>query len=91
MFEFFENGNYINEIDIPLVTNYISSNLYSWSPNRRYWEQQYNIANKLYIICSWRKENGFCPLEKKGETICNNELINYFADEKHKNCSCSKI
>ena len=33
MYEFFENGNYINESDLPLVSNYICSDLNSWSPN----------------------------------------------------------
>ena len=91
MYEFFENGNYINESDLPLVSNYICSDLNSWSPNWCYCEKQYHILTKLYIVCKWRKENGFRSLAKKGETICNNELINYFADEKHKNCSCSRI
>ena len=91
MYEFFKNGNYINESNVPLVSNYISSNLNSWSPNQRYWEKQYHILTKLYIVCKWRKENGFRPLTKRGQRICNNELINYFADEKHKTCSCSTI
>ena len=90
MFEFFENGNYIHENDIQLVRDYIASNLTSWPPNRGYWLRQYHIVSKLNIVCNWRKENSFCALAKKGETICNNELINCFADEKHKSCSCSK-
>ena len=91
MFEFFEKGNYIQENDVQLVRDYIASNLTSWSPNRGYWLRQYHIVSKLNIVCNSRKENSFCPLPKKGETICNNELINYFADEKRKNRSCSKI
>ena len=90
MFEFFENGNYIHENDIQLVRDYISTNLNSWSANCGYWLRQYHIVSKLNIVCNWRKENSFCALAKKGETICNNELINCFADEKHKSCSCSK-
>ena len=90
MFEFFENGNYIHENDIQLVRDYISTNLNSWSANCGYWLRQYHIVSKLNIVCNWRKENNFCALAKKGEKICNNELINCFADEKHKNCSCSK-
>ena len=78
LFESFEKSDYIDKVNIPLIMNYISMNLYSWSPNRRYWERQYNIGNKLNIVCRWRKENGVRPIAKKGETICNNKIINFF-------------
>ena len=32
------------------------------------------------------KENDFHPIAKKGEAICGGELVNFFADKKHKNC-----
>ena len=91
MFESFENENYIHNNDLPLLRNYIYMNLNSWNPNRPYWERQLNIMTKIIFVCRWRKENGLRPVAKKGETICNNELVNFFADEKHKNCSYSKI
>ena len=91
MFESFENENYIHNNDLPLLRNYIYMNLNSWTPNRPYWERQLNIMTKIIFVCRWTKENGLRPVAKKGETICNNELVNFFADEKHKNCSCSKI
>ena len=78
VFQSFENGDYIDEVNIPLIMNYIRMNLYSWSPNRRYWERQYNIVNKLNIVCRWRKENRVRPIAKKGEKICDNEIINFF-------------
>ena len=28
-------------------------------------------------------------IAKKGETVCNDELVNFLADEKHKNCICA--
>ena len=74
-YEYFQNGNYIDEGNIPLIRTYICGNLTSWSPNRGYWEGQYNLLTKLQIVCSWRKQNGFRPLAKKGEAICNNKLI----------------
>ena len=85
--ESFQNGEYIEEKDIKKVLNYIASNLISWSPNRSYWYMQYNYATKLYHVCQWRKKRGFHPIAKKGENICNDELVNIF--NKHKNCVCS--
>ena len=85
--ESFQNGKYIEEKDMKKVLNYIASNLISWSPNRSYWYMQYNYATKLYHVCQWRKKRGFRPITKKGENICNDELVNIF--NKHKNCVCS--
>ena len=90
MFESFDNGDYIEEHNIRLITNYILSNLNSYyMPNRCYWERQYSNCNKLFLACKWRKERNLRVIAKKGETVCGGELINFLANEKHKNCSCS--
>ena len=49
------------------------------------------FLTKLYDVCLWRKKNGFCPIAKKGEAICGGELVNFFADKKHKNCGCAFV
>ena len=91
VYESFENGNYILEENIKLVTNFICGNLISWSPNRSYYQAQYNYATKLYHVFRWRKKCGFRPIAKKEEAICNDELVDFFADEKHKNCIWSTV
>ena len=65
MHESFENGDHISEENIKLGTNFISGNLICWSPNRFYYQAQYNYATKLYHVCKWRRERGFCPISKK--------------------------
>ena len=42
-------------------------------------------------FCLWRKKNSFPPVAKKGEAICGGELVNVFADRKHKNCGCAFV
>ena len=42
LFKAFERGDYIPEEHIKKVTNYICGQLISWSPNRYYYEWQYN-------------------------------------------------
>ena len=69
--------------------NYISGQLISWAPNRSYYEAQYNYATKLYVVCDWKKTKGLPALANKEEAICNDQLVNFFKDAKHKNCSCS--
>lgn len=51
MFDSYENGDHIDEVNIPEIQNYIFMNLNSWSPNKCYWERQYNIATKIYFVC----------------------------------------
>lgn len=65
MYESSENGDYILEENIELVTNFICANLNNWSPNRSYYQAQYNYATKLYYVCRWRRKRGFGPFAKK--------------------------
>ena len=91
IFELFENDIYISEENIKLVTDFICGNFNNWSPNRSYYQCQYNYATKLYHVCKWRKKHGLRTIAKKGEAICGGELVNFFADEAHKNCICLTV
>ena len=70
---------------------YICGHLKSWSPNRSYFERQYNHTNKLLIVCKWKRKRGLPVCSKKRETICERKLVNFFEEKEHKNCSCSTI
>ena len=48
IFEQFENGNYIGEEDLPKMI--------SWSPDRAYFECQYNYGTKAKIVCTWKQK-----------------------------------
>ena len=91
MFELFENDNYICEENIKLVTGFICANLINWSPNRSYYQCQYNYVTKLYHACKWRKDRGFCAIAKKVEAIFGDELVKLFGDKADKTCICSLI
>ena len=91
MYESFENVDYICEEDIKLVQNYICGNLNSYSPNWFYYYAQYNYVTKLYDVCRWRSKHGLRDIAKKGQAICNGELVNFFSDQKHKNCFWSRV
>ena len=91
LFEAFERGDYIPREQIKKIRNYISGQLISCSPNRSYYEAQYNYATKIYIVYDWKKTKGLPALAKKEEAICKYQLVNFFKDGKHKNCSCSVV
>ena len=89
LYKAFENYEYVHKDYLNEIQNYICGNLNSWSPNRSYWYEQYNICTKLYHVCKWRKGKGFQPIGKKGENICNDKLVNIFAE--HKDCVCAVV
>ena len=91
LFETFERGKYINKKDLPKITNYVCGHLISWSPNRSYFERQYNYVNKLKNICKWKQKCGLLACSKKGEAICEEKLVNFFEEKEHKNCICSTV
>ena len=67
-FQSFDNEDYIEEHNIRPIENYILSNLnLNFSPYRRYWEWQYNICNKLFIVCQWRKKRIYALLLRKAK------------------------
>ena len=91
LFEAFERGDYIPQESIKKITNYTCSQLISWSPNRSYYETQYNYATKLQIVCRWKQQHGLPALAKEIKIICNDQLVNFFKDKEHKYCSCSTV
>ena len=52
--EKFERGEYIESYYVHQLVNYICGNLNCWTPNRIYWEEQYNYCNKLNIVIKWK-------------------------------------
>ena len=86
--EKFEQGEYISHCHLKQLVNYVCGNLHSWTPNRAYWEEQYNYCNKLNIVINWRKSKGLTPHAKKGEMICyrTDKLVNFLEDFSHLQC-----
>ena len=35
------------------------------------------------------KKKNLRAIAKKGETVCEGELVNFLTNEKHKKCSCA--
>ena len=90
LYKAYKEGRYIHEIGLCKVVNYISGQLISWSPNRSFSEDKFNEVLKLFIVCKWKRKRSLPLLTKKGDAICNDQLVNFLKDEKHKDCFCSK-
>ena len=92
LFLTFEKNEYINLQDLPILENFICGYLNScYSPNRAYCYRQFNYVTKLFIVCNWKQKRGLPVSSRRGETICEGRLVNFFEDEEHKNCTCSVV
>ena len=87
----FDREDHIPQEHIKKVTKYIGSQLISQSPNRSYFQAEYNYATKLIHVCRQKKKRGLPPLAKKGEAICGDKVVNFFEDKNHKNSICSTV
>ena len=81
MYEAFSRGDYIPHEQIKKVTNFICGQLISWLPNLSFYQGKYNLATKCVSL---EEKKGLPAIAKRGQTICNDELVNFFEDEKHK-------
>ena len=52
----FDKAYCIEEKSIEILSRYICGNLLNYTPNFRYWNEQYSYLNKLYIVIQWRKK-----------------------------------
>ena len=85
IFENFEKEKYVTYDELKHMANYICANLNSvYSPNYKYWYNQYSHSSKAYIVCEWRQKKGLALVAKWGEAICDDKLVNFF--KEHKNC-----
>ena len=55
----FKNGEYVNFDELKYMVDYICGNLNSWTPNDKYWYNQYPYSSKAFIVCEWRKKGDF--------------------------------
>ena len=91
IFDEFESGNYVHLEDLKHMNNYICGNLNNWTPNYRFWYNMYSYSTKAYIVCCWRQSKGLSLVKKWSEAVCGDDLVNFFEDSNHKNCSCGSV
>ena len=75
IYESFKNYENVYEKDVETLRNYICGKLTSCSPNREYWQGQYQLTADLFNVIQWRKSKGFKHFAKKGEKICDGKLV----------------
>ena len=91
IFEEFQKGECVHFEDLKFMNDHICGYLNNWTPNYRFWYNVYIYSSKAYIVCQWRQSKGLPPITKWGEAVCGEDLVDFFKDSKHKNCSCASV
>ena len=90
IFNQFYGKKILNQEELKYLACYIFKCLNSkFGTSDKYWYNMFASYLKANEICKQRQINGFLPLAKWGEAICNNKVVNIF--KEHKNCSRSKV
>ena len=87
----YENAEYLTKDELKFVADYVCGCLNNPGVNFCYYYDMYSYISKSFIVCRWKKRNGYKPLVKIGEAICKDTLVNFFREKEHKNCMCSSV
>ena len=88
----FEKFKAVTKSELLYARNYICLQLNVGSPSSYpYYYDMYSYAIKCSRVIDFAKEHNLIPVTKLGEAICNNEIVNFLKDEKHKKCSCGSV
>ena len=70
----FKNGEYLDFIELKCMVDYICGNLNSWTPNYKYWYNQYSYSSKAFVVIEWRKK-GDLNQWQNGERLFVKEIL----------------
>ena len=56
------------------MVDYICGNLNSWTPNYKYWYNQYSYSSKAFVVIEWRKK-GDLNQWQNGERLFVKEIL----------------
>ena len=85
LFLAFKRGEYINETDLPKITNYYWGHLISWSLYRSYFECQYKYIAKLKVVCRWKKDEDYLDLLRNEKQYLMKNLLTFLRTNNIKN------
>ena len=81
----------VSRSELLLANNYICVQLNSSHTHYKYYYDAYSYAKKCFIVLEWKDKNGYNQITRLGEAVCNNEIVNFLKDDKHKKCDCASV
>ena len=92
VFRQFIEKKYIHKNDLGYLLCYIRHclKINCFGNSQMYWFKMFVHYLKAKAVCDWKEKNSYLTVAKWGESICNDKLVDIFADE-HKNCLCAQV
>lgn len=87
----FRDFHPVNRSELLIANNYICGQLNSYRTHYTYYYDMYSYATKCFIVLEWKKKKNYNQIPRLGEAICNDQLVNFLKDDKHKKCDCSSV
>ena len=84
-FERFENFQLLDKDQLKLADHYIEMKMKNYSDKFEYYYDMHMFAVKSFNVLNKQKYT------RIGLNVCKGEIVDFLLDDKHKNCSCSKV
>ena len=82
----------VTKSELLYARNYICLQLNAGSPGSYpYYYDLYSYAIKCSMVIDFAKEHNLVPATKLGEAICNDKIVNFLKEDKHKKCTCGSV
>ena len=90
VFQKFYNKKYVHQEDLAyLICNICKCLKTNFGKSKEFWYDMFAYYQKAKTICEWKWKNGYLPIVKLSEKICENKVEDIW--KEHKDCSCSEV
>ena len=90
-FKKYDRKEFLTRSKLEYAVDHGCLNLNNPSIGCKYFYNMYLYITKLFIVCNWKKKSGYDIVSKFREAICYDQLVIFFENEEHKQCSCSSV
>ena len=90
-FKRYERKEFLTKIELEYANDHVCLNLNNPSFGYKYFYNMCTYITKSFIVCNWKEKNRYNILSKFGEAICNDQSVNFFENEEHKNMARVRV
>lgn len=89
VFKQFREKKYVHEKDLGYLVSHICRclKLFNFGKSEECWCNMFAYYLKAKTVCEWKLKNGYLPVVKWGEAVCEDKIVDIFKEYKHCNCS----
>ena len=90
-FKKYERKNFLTRDELEYANDHVCLNLNNPSFGYKYFYNMCTYITKSFIVCNWKEKNRYDILSKFGEAICNDQSVNFFENDEHKNMARVRV